>query len=246
MAAAAAGDRRRHRRASRCSRRPTCAGSTARAGGRAATATRSCLSSRPRGWRASSRRPAVRRARLRPRGHGPPAGPVQRGAARVLSLHRGRSRARAETLDDARATQKEAPNDDAARALPRARWRRRGARHFRAPLPRRAPAARRPDARPPRDAGLAGQRGASAARRTSGSSPRWTSTTGRRSTTGSAPTRCAPAGRILREIAPGLATFLVARGRAGPSRRLRLVRGGDTVRHDRDLRRDSATPDART
>ena len=49
----------------------------------------------------------------------------------------------------------------------------------------------------------------SAARRTSCSSRRWTSTTGPRWTRASAPTRCAPPAGILREIAPGLATFLV-------------------------------------
>ena len=50
------------------------------------------------------------------------------------------------------------------------------------------------------------------------------------------------AGRILREIAPGLATFLVRRGRAGPARRSERRRprkrsaGVDTVRATEDRR----------
>ena len=97
-----------------------------------------------------------------------------------------------------------------------------------------APAARRPDAGAPRRRASSGSRRRSAARRTSPSSPRWTSTTARRSTPGLASDPMRAAGRNLREIAPGLATFLVVEDAAltSPGDRTRRIRGSpgmDTV-----------------
>ena len=92
---------------------------------------------------------------------------------------------------------------------------------FESPLPRRAPAARRPDAGPARDARSGGSAEALggetdlALAAAMDFDDRAALDEGLRSD----PMRAA--GRILREIAPGLATFLVARGRAGPARRAR-------------------------
>ena len=102
----------------------------------------------------------------------------------------------------------------------RPRWRR-GPGHVPSPLSRGAPAARRPDAgaaQPLRPAGR--PRGARGETDLVAHHGAWTSTTGRRSTRASPRTRCAAAGKVLREIAPGLVDAPRARGRG------RLVRPG--------------------
>ena len=224
VAAAAPGDRRGHRGAAAAG-----AGGAARhrlPGDGRVRRPRPVRAGGPRvGPRApAAGRPAVRRAGLRPRDHGAPARPVQRGARRRSTARRRGRRpgaprptstvAAAEHEDDHAWLEASPPvdrrrsDDHAARALPRPEAATRRSRRSSAATARSTCRSSRqtPGLRRTwiwRDGEeLDGET-------TSSSSPGWSSTTARRSTRASRSDAMRAGGRNLREIAPGIVTLLV-------------------------------------